>query len=92
MLTYNVTTFKFTINSLLVLVTHQNIAQSARAVEYTDCREGKASSNECPGYDAKLFNGEVPVMLELWGIRSTLFIAITPRSTLALCPYAKLNC
>ena len=25
----------------------------------------------CPGYDTKLSDGEVPVMLELWGIRGT---------------------
>ena len=29
------------------------------------------SSNECPGYDTKQSDGEVPVMLELWGMRST---------------------
>ncbi len=28
------------------------------------------SSNECPAYDTKQSDGEVPVMLELWGIRS----------------------
>ena len=28
-------------------------------------------SNECPGYDTKQSDGEVPVMLELWRIRST---------------------
>ena len=27
--------------------------------------------NECPGYDTKQFDAEVPVMLELWGMRST---------------------
>ncbi len=27
--------------------------------------------NECPGYDTKQFDGEVPVMLELWGMRRT---------------------
>ena len=26
---------------------------------------------ECPGYDIKQSDGEVPVMLELWGIQST---------------------
>ena len=41
------------------------IAQSAWAVEYTDC------FSECPGYDTKWSDGEVPVMLEIWGIWST---------------------
>ena len=27
--------------------------------------------NECPGYDTKQSDGEVPVILELWGMRST---------------------
>ena len=27
--------------------------------------------NECPGYDTKQSDGEVPVMLDLWGMQST---------------------
>ena len=27
--------------------------------------------NECPGYDTKQFDGEVPAMLELWGMWNT---------------------
>ena len=56
------------------------IAQSVGTVEYTDCSsaEGKTPPpDECPGYDTKQSNGEVPVMLE------HPFIAITPRPTLA---------
>ena len=37
------------------------IAQSAGAVEYTD---------PLNVYDTKQFDGEVPVMLELWGMQS----------------------
>ena len=50
-----------------------SIALSAGAVEYTDCfsAEGKAPPNECPGYDIKQSDGEVPAMQELWGMRST---------------------
>ena len=49
------------------------VTQSAGAVEYTDCTsaEGRHLSNECPGYETKQSDGEVPVMLELWGMRST---------------------
>ena len=51
------------------------IAQSDGAVEYTNClpAEGEKAPprNECPGYDTKLSDGEVPVMLELWGMQST---------------------
>ena len=34
------------------------------------CR-GVRLPNECPGYDTKQSDGEIPVMLELWGMRST---------------------
>ena len=49
-------------------------AQSAGTVEYTDCFSGEGydpSPNECPGYDTKQSDGEVPAMLELWGMQST---------------------
>ena len=41
------------------------LVQSAGGVEFTDC------PNECPVYDTKQSDGEVPAMLELWGMRST---------------------
>ena len=49
------------------------LAQSAGAVEYTDCTsaEGYDTPNECPGYDTKQSDGEVPAVLELWGMWST---------------------
>ena len=43
------------------------IAQSAEAVEYTDWFRSPPKK-ECPGYDTKQSDGEVPVMLELWGM------------------------
>ena len=54
-------------------VLHKPIAQSAGAVEYTNCfsAEGQDPPNEYPGYNSKQSDGEVPVMLKLWGIRST---------------------
>ena len=42
------------------------MAQSAGAVEYTNC-----IPNACPGYDTKQYDGEAPVMLELWEMQST---------------------
>ena len=49
------------------------MAQSAGVVEYTDCFSAKRYplNNECPGYDTKQSDGEVPVILELWGMQST---------------------
>ena len=44
------------------------LAQSAGDVEYTDC---KTPPNECPGYDTKQSDGDVPPVLEIWGMRST---------------------
>ena len=47
-------------------------AQSAGAVEYTDCTSAEGyPPNECPGYDTKQSDGEVPAVPELWGMRST---------------------
>ena len=51
-----------------------SFAQSAGAVEYTDCTSAEGSDplpNECPGYDTKQSNGDVLVMLGLWGMQST---------------------
>ena len=61
------------------------IAQSAGAVEYTDCfsAEGWDPPNECPGYDTKQSDGEVPAVLELWGMRSTPSLPSLPGP---LCP------
>ena len=47
------------------------VAKSAGAVENTNCRGGKIPLNQFPGYDSKQSDGEVLVMLELWGMRST---------------------
>ena len=46
---------------------------------YTCCRiyrlllytEVRSPPNECPGYDTKQSDGEAPVKLELWEMRST---------------------
>ena len=49
-------------------------AQSAGAVEYTDCFSAEGVGpppNEWLGYDTKQSDGEVPAMLELWGMWNT---------------------
>ena len=48
-------------------------AHSAGAVEYTDCNfvEVYDTPHECPGYDTKQSDGEIPLILWLWGMRST---------------------
>ncbi len=58
------------------------IAQSAGAVEYTDCFSAEGSEppppNECPVYDTKHSDGEVPAMLELWGMWSNRSLPLFP--------------
>ena len=56
------------------------MAQSAGFVEYTDCvsREDQDFHHECPGYDTKQSDDEAPVMLELWGMRSTPLLISLP--------------
>ena len=54
---------------------------SAVAVEYTNCFSADGWDfllNECPGYDTKQSDGEVPVMLELWRMQSTLSFPSLP--------------
>ena len=45
----------------------------ARIVEHTHCfsTEGKNPAHGCPVYTTKQSDREVPVMFELWGMRST---------------------
>ena len=70
----------------LVLGDFEVTAQLAGAVEYTDhisaVRDKTPLPYECPVYDTEQSGGEASVMLELWVMYS--FIAIAPRSTLAL--------
>ena len=73
------------------------------------CKEVRPpSTNEYPGYDTKQSDGEVPVILELWGMRGTPSLLslsdplwpgmVAPDSHIygpnrtKLCTYAKLNC
>ena len=42
------------------------------------CRGVRPPSNDCPGYDTKQSDGEVPAILELWGMRSTPLLPLLP--------------
>ena len=59
---------------------NSHFASLARAVEYTDGTSAERLDlpKECPGYETKQADGEVPVMLELWGIRSTPSLPLLP--------------
>ena len=57
------------------------IAQSAGAIEYTDCTSAEGynpTPSESPGYDTKRSDGEVPVILKLWGMQSTSLLPSLP--------------
>ena len=56
------------------------VAQSAGAVEYTKCfsAEKQDFPNECPGYDSKQSDDQVPIMLELCGMQSTASLPSLP--------------
>ena len=41
-------------------------------------QNGKTLHNECPGYHTKQPDGEIPVMLELWGMQSTPLLPSLP--------------
>ena len=51
----------------------QTVAQSAEAVENTNCFSigGKTPPNERLGYETKQSDGEVPIMRNLWRMQST---------------------
>ena len=42
------------------------------------CRGVRPHLNERPGYDTKQSDGEVPVVLEIWGMRSTPSLPLLP--------------
>ena len=43
------------------------------------CREVRPPPpNECPGYDTKQSDGEVPVILGFWGMRNTPSLPLLP--------------
>ena len=56
---------------------HCPVGWRSRIHQLLLCR-GVRPPNECPGYDTKQFDGNVPVMLELWGIRSASLLPSLP--------------
>ena len=56
-----------------LILNHNDMSKSARAVEFTDCisAKGEDSTKEFPRYDTKQSNTEAPLMLKIWGKWST---------------------
>ena len=44
----------------------------------TPLQRGKLSPNECPGYNTKQSDSDVPMMLELWGMQSASSLPLLP--------------
>ena len=42
------------------------------------CKGVRSLPNECPGYNTKQSDGEVPVMLEFWGMQSNPSLPLLP--------------
>ena len=60
---------------------NEHLPSRLELVEYTDCTSAEVYDlhlNECPGYDTKHSNGEVPVILELLGMRRTPLLPSLP--------------
>ena len=56
------------VNSIIMIVAIQHYYFSQGAVKYIDCTSAEGYDhppNECPGYDTKQSDGEVPAVLEL---------------------------
>ena len=47
-------------------------------IQTASLQRGKPPTNECPGYDTKQSNCEFPVIVELWGMQSTLSLPLLP--------------
>ena len=54
------------------------IRQLARKIYCPVGRGVRHPTNECPVYDTKQSDGEVPVMLGLWGMQNNLSLPLLP--------------
>ena len=61
-------------------LTHDQQQKQVNENVLWDCRihQLQTTPNECPRYDTKQFDGEVPVMLELWGMQNTSSLLLLP--------------
>ena len=72
---------KIKIYIVFKVISQTCFAQSTGAVEYTECTSAEGLDphpNECPRYNIKQSDDEVPVMLELWEIQSTPLLPSLP--------------
>ena len=76
---FPVDTFFFLSQCRLTRFTSFPIGLPSRIHQLLLCRGGEVRPlNKCPNYDTKQSDGEVPVMFELWGMRSILSLLSLP--------------
>ena len=63
---------------ILRIHTHCPVSWDCRIRWLHLCWGVRPLPNECPGYETKQSDGEVPVMLGLWGMRSTPSLPLLP--------------
>ena len=56
------------------------VGWGCRTYQLSLCRGVRPSPDECPRYDTKQSDGEIPVMLTLWGMRNTPWLPSLPGS------------
>ena len=58
------------------------LLMKAKKIEYTGCTSAEGyknpTPNKCPRYETKQSDGEVPIMLELWGMWNTPLLPSLP--------------
>ena len=66
------------ITKIMILFKSGRIGRSYRIHRLLLCKGVRPLSNECLVYDAKRSDSEVPVMMEIWGMRSTPLLTSLP--------------
>ena len=62
----------------LYTIVLSNYSYGLKEKQFTTWVSGYDQKSGCPGYDTKQSDGEVPAMLELWGMRSTPSLPLLP--------------
>ena len=68
------------VNTTTTMILTSTVGWGYRIHQLHLCRGVSTCLNECPGYDTKQSDGEVPVILELWEMQSTPSLPSLPGS------------
>ena len=67
-----------TISLNMIVVQRLHIWLALENTPTASLQSNKCPTNECPTYDTKQSNGEIPIMTGLWGMRSTHLLSSFP--------------